>query len=62
MFVSTNTFAAVVSYYRKSLNSLYHKEEVEAIIAIVFEYYKGISKTQLNLKLNIQTYQLLPHS
>lgn len=52
MFVSTNTFAAVVSYYRKSLNSLYDKEEVEAIIAIVFEYFKGISKTQLNLKLN----------
>lgn len=51
MFVSTNTFEAVVNYYRKSLNSIYDNEEVDAIIAIVFYYFKGISKAQLNLKL-----------
>lgn len=51
MFVSTNTFQAVVEYYRKSLSLLYEKEEIEAIIAIVFEHFKGITKSQLQLKL-----------
>lgn len=50
MFVSTNTIAAVVSYYKKTLHGLYDVSEIEAIIAMVFEHFLGLSKAQLLLK------------
>ena len=51
MFVKENSVQAIVEHLKKGLIDLYPIEEVNAIIAILFDHYHGWNKVDLNMKM-----------
>ena len=50
MFVKKNSVKAIVDYLKEGLYALYPSEEIDAIIAILFEHFQGWNRVDVHLK------------
>ncbi len=52
MKVNSNKLYELLKYYNEELSIIYDKDELYAIFELVCEFYLGVSKTEVKIKLN----------